>query len=200
LQETGVMGYPYVQAKLVGDAGNPDHAAGRRVDDQKLRDMTAYLFSLPAPAGAKVNSEMANRGRALFRTNCTSCHNADQSKPVDAKLHNLKSIWPAYNPGPAGTRGDPKQSAIINSPGDFDDKMVVVDASDHGEPRGIALPLLLDLDRTTMFLHDGSVHSLEALLNPNRGKNSPHPFYIDNASQRAELVEFLRGLDANQKK
>ncbi|MBC7934542.1 MAG: hypothetical protein H7Y86_04160, partial [Rhizobacter sp.] len=58
LQETGVTGYPYVQAKFVGNAGNPDHAVGRRVDDQKLRDMTAYLFSLPAPVGARVDADM----------------------------------------------------------------------------------------------------------------------------------------------
>jgi mono/diheme cytochrome c family protein len=191
----GVTGYPFVQAKLVGDAGNPDHAVGRRVDDQKLKDMTAYLFSLPAPAGAKVNTEMAARGRELFRTNCTGCHNADQSKPVDAKLLNLKSIWPAYNPGPAGVRGDRKQSPIINSPGDFDDKMVVVDASDHGEPRGNALPMLLDLARTNIFLHNASVKSLDELLNPKRGKKSPHPFYIDEKAQREDIIEFLRGLD-----
>jgi len=135
----------------------------------------------------------------LFRTNYTGCHNVDQSKPVDAKLLNLKSIWPAYNPATAGVRGDPKQSAILNSPGDFDDKMVIVDASDHGEPRGNALPLLLDLDRTTIFLHNASVNSLEELLNPNRGKNAPHPFYINKATQRAELVEFLRGLDVSKK-
>jgi cytochrome c peroxidase len=142
---------------------------------------------------------MAVRGQALFRTNCTGCHNVDQSKPVDAKLLNLKSIWPAYNPATAGVRGDPKQSAILNSPGDFDDKMVIVDASDHGEPRGNALPLLLDLDRTTIFLHNASVNSLEELLNPNRGKNAPHPFYINKATQRAELIEFLRGLDVSKK-
>jgi len=199
LQETGVTGYPFVQAKLVGNAGNPDHAVGRRVDDQKLKDMTAYLFSLPAPAGANVNTEMAARGQALFRTNCTGCHNVDQSKPVDAKLLNLSSILPGYKPVAAGVRGDPKQSAILNSPGDFDDKMVVVDASDHGEPRGNALPLLLDLNRTNLLLHNGSVHSLEELLNPNRGKKSPHPFYFKNATQRAEVVEFLRGLDVNAK-
>ena len=33
------------------------------------------------------------------------------------------------------------------------------------------------------------------LLNPKRGKKSPHPFYIKNATQRAEVIEFLRGLD-----
>ncbi len=75
--------------------------------------------------------------------------------------------------------------------------MVIVDASDHGEPRGNALPLLLDLDRTNIFLHDASVNSLEELLNPNRGKKSPHPFYINGATQRAEVIEFLRGLDTN---
>jgi CxxC motif-containing protein (DUF1111 family) len=168
---------------------------GRRVDDQKLKDMTAYLFSLPAPAGAKVNTDMAARGRELFRANCTGCHNEDQSKPVNAKLLTLKSIWKAYNPSPSGVRGDPKQSAILNSPGNFDDKMVIVDASDHGEPRGNALPLLLDLNRTSIFLHDGSVKSLDELLNPKRGKTDPHPFYISNKAQRADIIEFLRGLD-----
>ena len=77
--------------------------------------------------------------------------------------------------------------------------MVIVDASDHGEPRGNALPLLLDLNRTNLLLHNGSVHSLDELLNPKRGKKSPHPFYIKNATQRAEVVEFLRGLDVNAK-
>lgn len=201
LAETGVTGYPYVQAKLVGDAGNPDHAVGRRVDDQKLKDMTAYCFSLQAPPGAKVNNEMAARGRALFRTNCTGCHNVDQSKPVDARLFDLKTIWPDYNPQPTDMmRGDPKQSPILNSPGNYDDKMVVVDASDHGGPRGVALPLLLDLDRTTLFLHDGSVKSLDELLNPKRGKKSPHPFYIADKKERADMIEFLRGLDTNYRK
>ncbi len=55
-------------------------------------------------------------------------------------------------------------------------------------------------DRTTIFLHNASVNSLDELLNPKRGKKSPHPFYIKNATQRAEVVEFLRGLDVNSKK
>ncbi len=194
LAETGVTGYPYIQAKLVGDVGNPDHAVGRRVDDQKLRDMAAYCFSLQAPPGAKVNKEMAANGRILFRQKCTSCHNVDQNKPVNAKLFDLKTMWPGYSPQIAGMRGDPKQSPILNSPGNYDDKMVVVDASDHGEPRGVALPLLLDLDRTTLFLHDGSVNTLDELLNPLRGQKSPHPFYIKDKSQRDDMIEFLRGL------
>jgi len=76
--------------------------------------------------------------------------------------------------------------------------MVIVDASAHGGPRGNALPLLLDLALTTLFLHDGSVKSLDELLDPKRGKNSSYPFYIENASQRGDMVEFLRGIDTGQ--
>ncbi len=195
LAETGVAGYPYVQATMIGKPGEQHNAVGRRVDDQKLRDLTAYCFSLQAPAGAKVNTDKAARGRMMFRQNCTGCHNVDQSKAVNARLVDLKKVWPGYSPIPAGMRGDPKQSPIINSPGNFDDKMIVIDASDHGEPRGVALPLLLDLDRTTLFLHDGSVKSLEELLNPQRGEKSPHPFYIKDKSKRDDMIEFLRGLD-----
>ncbi|MFN2510746.1 MAG: hypothetical protein ABR568_04800, partial [Pyrinomonadaceae bacterium] len=108
-----------------------------------------------------------------------------------------KAIWPGYTPIPVGKRGDSKLSTILNSPGIFDDKMIVVDASDRGEKRGNALPLLLDLARTNIFLHDGSVSSLDNLLDPTRGENAPHPFYLAETSQRADMVEFLRGLDTN---
>lgn len=76
--------------------------------------------------------------------------------------------------------------------------MVLADASWRGDPplpRGNALPLLLDLDRTTLFLHDASVQSLDELFNPKRAENAPHPFYIVDPKERAELIEFLRGLD-----
>nr|MDQ3014118.1 hypothetical protein [Acidobacteriota bacterium] len=110
-------------------------------------------------------------------------------------LVDLKTLWPAYAPAPAGKRGNAKLSEILNSPGIFDDKMIVVDASDRGEKRGNALPLLLDLARTNIFLHDASVASLDALLDPARGEKSPHPFYLADSAQRADLIEFLRSLD-----
>lgn len=195
LKDTGVTGYPFVKAEMVGKVGDPASIVGRRVDNQKLLDMSAYLDSLPAPSGAKVNAETAARGRELFRANCTQCHNADQSKFVPPMLVEMKTIWPGYLPIPVGKRGDSKLSTILNSPGIFDDKMVVVDASDRGEKRGNALPLLLDLARTNMFLHDGSVSSLDSLLDPARGDTAPHPFYFSDAKARADMVEFLRSLD-----
>ncbi|MCA1607192.1 MAG: hypothetical protein LC775_17385, partial [Acidobacteria bacterium] len=197
LKDTGVTGYPFVKAEMFGKVGDPASIVGRRVDNQKLLDMNAYLDALQAPAGAQVNKEMAARGREVFRTNCTQCHNVDQSKFVPPMLVEMKAIWPGYTAIPVGKRGDSKLSTILNSPGTFDDKMIVVDASDRGEKRGNALPLLLDLARTNIFLHDGSVSSLDSLLDPVRGENAPHPFYLADASQRADMVEFLRGLDTN---
>jgi hypothetical protein len=200
LKETGVTGYPYVQAKMQGKPGDLNNIVGRRVDDKKLNDMTAYVFALQAPPPPKVNKEMAMRGRELFRNNCTSCHNVDQSKPVPVTLVDLKTLWPGYTPVVVGLRGNKKLSKILNSPGDFDDKMVIVDASAHNGPRGNALPMLLDLARTTLFLHDASVKSLDELLDPKRGKNSPHPFYLQDKAQRADIIEFLRGLDTESAK
>jgi len=200
LNETGVTGYPFVQAKIQGKPGDLNNVVGRRVDEKKVQDMAAYTFALEAPPAPKVDEGMAMRGRELFRTNCTTCHNVDQSKPVPLTLIDLKTLWPGYTPIVVGLRGNKKLSNILNSVGNFDDKMVIVDASAHGAPRGNALPLLLDLARTTLFLHDASVKSLDELLDPKRGKTSPHPFYIDDGKQRAEVIEFLRGLDTDSTK
>jgi cytochrome c2 len=194
LLDTGVTGFPFVQATLTGKVGDPASPVGRRVDQKKLLDMNAYLDSLPAPAPPQVDPAMAARGREVFRTNCTQCHNVDQGRFVPPQLVPLKSLMPGYFPLVAGKRGDSKLSYIVNARGTFDDKMIVVDASDRGEPRGNALPLLLDLARTTIFLHDGSVASLDDLLDPKRGSRSPHPFYLADAAQRADVVTFLRGL------
>jgi hypothetical protein len=38
------------------------------------------------------------------------------------------------------------------------------------------------------------VTSLDNLLDPARGANAPHAFYLADAAQRADVVEFLRGL------
>ncbi|MDQ3623617.1 MAG: hypothetical protein M3463_14200 [Verrucomicrobiota bacterium] len=157
---------PFVKARKQGKPGEPANVVGRRVDNKKLLDMSAYLDALPAPKGANVDARIVTRGRELFRQNCTSCHNVDQSKFVPPMLVDLKRIWPGYTPVLPVKRQAPL-SPIQNSLGRFDDKMIVVDASDRGERRGVALPLLLDLARRRVFLHDASVTGgLDELLNP----------------------------------
>lgn len=202
LKATGVAGYPYVQASKTGKAGKPESLVGLRVNNKKLLDMNAYLDSVQAPAGRKGDREAMARGRELFRGKCTACHNVDQSQPVPPMLVTLEQLWPGYKPEIIAERGGPLSplSPIQNSPGIFDDKMIVIDASHLGGKRGVALPLLLDLDRTTLFLHDASVKSLDELLSPSRGKNAPHPFYFQGDRDRADMVAFLRSLDTKNEK
>ena len=194
LKETGVTGYPYLQAKTGFKAGHRDHPTGRMVDAKKLADFTAYVRSLPAPAGAKVDVAAFARGQQIFQAACTKCHTADPAKPVSPAVIPLGEIWPGYKPEKLADR-KPPLSPIENAPGTFDDKMVVVDASERGEKRGVALPLLFDLARKPQFLHDDSVPGLDILLDPKRGADAPHPFYVAEAGPRADVVAFLKGLD-----
>ena len=198
LADTGVKGYPFVKAIAHPNPGSEDAPIGIRVDNAKLLDLNAYEVSLQAPKGAQVNSEAASRGRQLFRTSrCTTCHNVDQSKPVPAFIVPMKQIFPGDSPVILAQR-TPPLNPVENTPDSFfDDKMAVFNASLRGDLRGTTLPLLLDLARKPVFLHDDSVSSLDELLDPTRGDNAPHPFYLSNPKQRKDMVEFLRGLDTN---
>jgi hypothetical protein len=110
----------------------------------------------------------------------------------------MKTIFPGDNPVTLLAMRDPPLNPILNTVDNiFDDKMAVVNASQRGDIRGTAMPLLLDLARKPNFLHDNSVPDLDTLLNPSRGPTAPHPFYISDASQRSDMAEFLRGLDTN---
>lgn len=197
LKATGVKGYPYVQAAKVGTPGKEPTPVGLRVNNKKLLDLNAYLVALPAPSGVVTDADSVARGRELFRSACTSCHNVDQSKPVSNVLVQMKEIYPGYQPAVIAKRMPP-MTPVQNAPGTFDDKMIVIDASGRGGIRGNALPLLLDLARKPVFLHDDSVHSLNELLDPNRGATAPHPFYVPDTSQRTDMIAFLRSLDTKK--
>ena len=198
LKDTGVKGYPYVKASAHPMPGSEEAPLGVRVDNTKLLDMSAYLDSLPAPDGVDGDRQAVARGRQLFRTvGCTACHNVDQSKFVPPFIVPMKKIFPGDNPVLLAQRLPPLNPVLNTAGSIFDDKMAVVNASLRGEKRGIALPLLLDLARKPVFLHDNSVPSLDNLLNPSRGPMAPHPFYLSDAGQRADMAELLRSLDAN---
>ena len=76
--------------------------------------------------------------------------------------------------------------------------MVISDGSQRGDPRACR-SALFDLARKKVFLHDASVHGLDPLFNPARGAREPHPYYVADAQQRSDLIEFIRGLDENTK-
>ncbi|MBC7656511.1 MAG: hypothetical protein H7147_04965 [Frankiaceae bacterium] len=197
LKDTGVRGYPFAKAKAQGKPGEEANPVGLRVDERKLLDMNAYLAALPAPrAMASADSRGAMRGREVFKTaGCTGCHNADQSKRVPSGVLAMKTIFPGDNPVVLAQRDLPLNPVMNTVDSLFDDKMAVVNASIRGDKRGIALPLLLDLARKPVFLHDNSVPSLEMLLDASRGTTAPHPFYL-SGTQRSDVIEFLKSLDA----
>jgi cytochrome c2 len=196
LAATGVKGYPFVKASPHPNPGSEDAPVGLRVDNTKLMDLNAYMVSLPAPPGAQISEQAYASGQQVFRTaGCTSCHNLDQSKPVPSMVIPMKRIFPGDNPMVIAPRQAPL-TPVEGTPGaTFDAKMAVVNASLRGDIRGVALPLLLDLARKPAFLHDKSVAGLDELFDSKRGSMAPHPFFVSNPQQRADLVLFLKALD-----
>jgi mono/diheme cytochrome c family protein len=194
LKETGVTGYPFVRVTETGlPPGNATSPTGRRVDAGRLADMNAYLADLPIPQGADVDRAAAARGKEVFVSQrCIDCHETDPEKPLPYTLVDLETLWPAYKPEVLGYRMPPF-APLANSPGVYDDKLVVVDASDRSARRGIPTPFLVDLARKPFFLHDASVPTMEALFDPGRGSQEPHPFYVDDRADRADLITFLQG-------
>ena len=190
LAATNVTGpFPFVQASPLGV----------RVDETKLNDLNAFLFALAAPAGKAGDPAAVTRGRTAFQANsCTNCHNVGQGTFVPTFIVPMKTIFPGDNPVVLLPQRTPPLNPILDTPGVFfDDKMAVVNASLRGLARGTALPLLLDLDRKPVFLHDDTVPSLDALFDSSRGVNAPHPFYLSDTDQCNDVVTFLRSLGTN---
>ena len=202
LRATGVTGYPYVirQAREVGSVGELASPIGYRTDNAKLLALNAYLFALPAPAGMLGDRAAAVRGRAAFvSSGCTGCHNTAQGRAVPTTLHAMSRIWPGDRPTILAPRTPPLTPVQDTAGNTFDDKWAVVNASLRGEKRGVAMPLLLDLARKPVFLHDNSVRSLDGLLTQTRGPKAPHPFYVKNKAQRADVVVYLKSLDTTSR-
>jgi hypothetical protein len=224
---TNPNGYPFV-----GRASNAEVttglAAGARVEpspigiqinQSELLDMNTYLFSLRAPPGKPADPLVLLAGRIVFREQCTTCHNDDQSKfvpedivPFSANVDLFANapprpdLWPIWDAPVIADRPGPPFAGLVpvrNQPGIFDDKLIIIEASNQNQPRGDALPLLLDLARKPVFLHDNEVTgptpeaALSTLLDPARGSTSPHPFFIADSAQRAAVVAFLQSLDDN---
>jgi cytochrome c2 len=219
----GNNGYPFVGRKgecVIGPAGVENEASelGLACNQARLLDLNSYLFSLRPPPGIKSDAASIAAGRLLFRQQCTQCHNDDQSLPVPQDIVPLNSrvdlysnaplrpaLYPAWLGALVESRPGPPFAPLVPAKnylaGIFDDKLIFTEASNHGQPRGSALPLLMDLARKPAFLHDDEVaatnpsDSLGLLMDPSRGSTAPHPFFVTDMTQRQTIVKFLQSLD-----
>ncbi|HXH32605.1 MAG TPA: hypothetical protein VNJ01_17540 [Bacteriovoracaceae bacterium] len=202
LAATGVTNYPYIEVSSTGEPGTLDHLIGIAVDNGILQSMASYVEGLRAPPGVVKDAQAVARGREHFvgtEFGCTTCHNADNSQPVPQNVIDMKTIFPGDMPKVLATRDAPAGPVSDTPKNTFDDKMIVINATLRGANRGAALPLLMDLKRKPVFLHDNSVSSLFKLLNPARGSMAPHPFYVKDQGQRWDLVRYLESLDDTTK-
>ena len=226
LRDTGVIPegmavadvLPYVDVArddlAPGSAAGP---VGRRVSNARLADLAAYtdrLAAPPAPEG--LDAALISQGETLFTTaradggaGCAGCHTANPNQPVKEVIIPIATLCPGYGMPPvildrSGAGLTPIQNSTAGPAPSYDDSVVVLDASVRGEQRGEAKPLLLGLNTKLNYLHDGSVggdtpaQGLQALLDPARGADSPHPFYFprnldggDDQAGRDALVEYL---------
>ena len=106
----------------------------------------------------------------------------------------MKQIFTGDNPTVVAQRVAPLSPIEFTPNATFDTKMATINASLRGLQRGIARPLLLDLARKPVFLHDNSVPSLDNLLDPSRGGTAAHAFYLPDSGQRSDMVAFLNSL------
>jgi uncharacterized protein (TIGR03437 family) len=202
---------PYVKAQDFLPAVTPGALVGRRVDNQKLLNLNAYLNTLQPPPVGPFDATMAARGRDVFRTTkaaggagCTACHQLDPNKFVDPDIFPIEEMYPGYKPTVVFARPAPL-TAIQKSFGGpspyYDNRLVVIDASPIGGARGFALPLKLDLARRTSLLHDDEIvgttfdEAADAMMNATkRDPKAAHPFFVADANDRKALIEFMKSL------
>ena len=131
-------------------------------------------------------SQEQQRGLQIFRGkgNCTACHVGPTFS--DERLHNTGVAWRDGLGGVTGVFTDPGRFGVTNRP----------------EDRGaFKTPTLREVARTSPYMHDGSLRTLEEVVNfySDGGRRNPaqdpeiRPLRLTPTEKRA-LVAFLKSL------
>lgn len=171
-------------------------STGTDMSAKQLRDMTAFVATLPRPIEVMPEqpelAELANQGRALFsKVGCAACHVPDISgiKGVysDFLLHDVVTNLD----GAGGTRGG--------------------DGYDQAEPAGLPerdpreplpnewrTPALWGVAHSGPYLHDGSAKTLSDAILRHRGDASAvtQAYRKLSKNEQQAIVEFLKTLQA----
>lgn len=143
--------------------------------DQHFVDVLAWINSLEAPAyPAAIDQELAAEGKQLFELNCSSCHGtygADESYPnlliPTATVGTDATLVEAYSEQTFGTFVDWYNESWF-AQGEYPGKIV--------PGQGYVAPPLDGIWATAPYLHNGSVPTLEALLD-----SSSRPTYWERS-------------------
>lgn len=195
---TGAMvpvgGLPFVTADATGSTGDEQGPVGYKVGTQELRALATYLESLTAPVRPVGNAQARARGAAAYASACASCHGVMDALTPNSAVSLLDLVVP-YAPTTLLARGFPYSDMLDDRLRTYDDRLVIFDrlyapSQVPAQARDFSSPNLRGLQMQVAFLHDGSVASLDALLDSARGAGAPHAYFVD-ASVRADLIEFL---------
>lgn len=138
-----------------------DTAESREVDEH-MPDVLSYIYSLQAPKYPKpIDNALATKGRALFNANCAACHGSYGDKPSYPNLLIPESIIGTDSALYKSNYSNPQFVSWFNrswfTRGDHPAKL---------EPfSGYIAPPLDGIWISAPYLHNGSVPTLEALLN-----------------------------------
>lgn len=136
-----------------GNSGDDVKAAER-----DFEDILAFLVSLQPPKfpGA-VDAALAARGKVAFERVCADCHGTPDAYP--SKVVSLEEV---------GT--DPARNLFMHQLGfaAHYDKTWFAERSQMEETSGYVAPPLDGVWATAPYLHNGSVPTLDALLNPSK--------------------------------
>jgi cytochrome c peroxidase len=159
---------------------------------QALASYVRSILSGDAPYDRFINgsrralSSVQRRGLQVFqgKGNCTACHVGPTFS--DERLHNTGIAWQADASVPGGTFTDLGRFIVTSKP----------------EDRGaFKTPTLREVARTAPYMHDGSLPTLEAVVNfySDGGRKNPNldpeirPLRLTPLEKR-DLVAFLKSL------
>jgi cytochrome c peroxidase len=168
------------------------------------RALASYLRSVlsgDAPYDRFINgdrdalSQEQQRGLQVFRGkgNCTACHVGPTFS--DERPHNTGVAWRDDSGGSSRAVG---VTGVFTDPGRFG-------VTNRPEDRGaFKTPTLREVARTSPYMHDGSLRTLEDVVNfySNGGRRNPaqdpeiRPLQLTSAEKRA-LVAFLKSLSGS---
>jgi cytochrome c peroxidase len=156
-----------------------------RTPDALLYALALYMKSLPAPPNPNPFDAEARRGRKIFMktANCAQCH----TPPFYS--NNKLTLAEGFTPSPE----ELKDYDIMNLSVGTDPGLALKTRKGTGFYR---VPSLKMIWTNNVFLHDGSISSLEEMFDPARlTRVKGHPFGLNlNESDRKALIKFLKTL------